>query len=81
MFQISANCIKAGKSRHGIFSISHRYYQCEHGVYGYRPKKAEPFERKASFILLCLVLLLLPSFMGVTRKEKFSQFTVTWICD
>lgn len=28
-------------------SVSKRYYQCnEVGVYGYRPKKVEPFQRK-----------------------------------
>lgn len=46
MFRVSGKCLKVGSSGPGIYSVSRRYYQCEHGVYGYRPKIAEPFKRK-----------------------------------
>lgn len=46
MFRVSGKWIKVGNAWAGVQSVGRRHYQCEHGVYGYRPKKAEAFERK-----------------------------------
>lgn len=51
-------------------SVSKRYYQCDGvGVYGYRPKKVEPFQRKLVLVFFLLFLFSLKNKSNSTSDD------------